>query len=335
MHSAPRAWARMGNGNMSNPDRAVVIPMAAALIAAVAVLPSEALGQRRDVPPRPVTTVPVAAEIVLESQGDGPTVRLPAAPAPVVATPMSPPFPPEAYRRRVEQPRAPAPTPPARRAAVEGARSAEPAADRAPQAVVSPPSARQDHEEGPSASDVASVQARILALQAELERHQAAPQVGERDDLAALPPSSEAEPSPIARPELRTPEAAAPPRSARPRITEHPPRRMWVRSNARVRAGPSTEAAQVASLNAGTEVEVLGSIDGGEWYWLGRDSVGFGYIAGFLLSANPPTAPRTAAPTPPPTGAPVGVRPDRHGACPAGTIRLRLGDGSPICARFN
>lgn len=301
-------------------ERITALAMALLLFIAAALASTGAAAQQRQQATLRPAPSPLAAEIVLQPVGSGPTVRLQ---APSLPPPMSPPFPPESYRLHAEQPRsAVPPPPPATRPAFESDRSAAPVV-------------RQDREEGPSTSDIDPVQARILALQAELERLQAAQQADERDDLAALPPSSEAEPSPIARPELRTPETAAPPRSARPRITEHPPRRMWVRSNARVRAGPSTEDAQVASLSAGTEVEVLGSIDDGEWYWLGRDGVGFGYIAGFLLTTDPPAAPRTAAPSPPPPGAPVGVRPDRHGACPAGTVRLRLGDGSPICARFN
>ena len=59
--------------------------------------------------------------------------------------------------------------------------------------------------------------------------------------------------------------------------------------NANLRAGPSTEAAVIATLDAGTGVDGVGKVVGGPWMLVGVDGVVRGYIHTSLMIKAPGT----------------------------------------------
>lgn len=77
-------------------------------------------------------------------------------------------------------------------------------------------------------------------------------------------------------------------------------RTFFAQQAANVREGPSTDAAKVATLVAGTEVTVTGQVRGSEWLRVARDGSDIGYVYGPLLAevgpaVAPPASPVTTA----------------------------------------
>lgn len=75
-------------------------------------------------------------------------------------------------------------------------------------------------------------------------------------------------------------------------------RTSFAQQAANVREGPSTDAAKVATLAAGTEVTVTGQVRGSEWLRVARDGSDIGYVYGPLLAEIGPAAAPPASPAP-------------------------------------
>lgn len=77
-----------------------------------------------------------------------------------------------------------------------------------------------------------------------------------------------------------------------------------VQTDANVRGGPGTDYKAVGSLKKGQTVEVVGQVQGKDWYMISQGGVASGFVSTSLLQP----APKEAPPSPPPAGEAIAAK---------------------------
>ena len=99
-------------------------------------------------------------------------------------------------------------------------------------------------------------------------------------------------------------------------------------SSSNVRGGPSTEYRSVGSLAAGQHVQVVGKVQGRDWYLISEDGAASGFVATRLLRPAP-AGQRPSTPTHPASGADT-MLVDANQTCSINSTTVTQPDGSTV-----
>lgn len=103
-------------------------------------------------------------------------------------------------------------------------------------------------------------------------------------------------------------------------------------SSSNIRGGPSTEYRSVDSLAAGQHVQVVGKVQGRNWYLISEDGAASGFVATRLLRPAP-AGQRAPAPTQPAAGADT-MLVEANQTCSVNSTTVTQPDGSTVEERI-